>query len=217
LIWMAFVAATTSKIKLANGILILPQHNPVLAAKQIASLDHLAGGRVMIGIGVGWLQEEFSALGVPFGERGPRTDEYIAAMRELWSADKATFKGRFVAFENAYCRPQPVNKSVPIIIGGHSAAAARRAGRLGDGFFPARGAPIDLITEARAAALAAGRDPGKLEITVGVPDDLGELDRLSELGVARVLVPSSGGAGLKARIRGPEDLPQWGEIIARYR
>jgi probable F420-dependent oxidoreductase len=217
LIWMAFVAAATRQIKIATGILILPQHNPVLAAKQIATLDHLSGGRVMIGVGVGWLQEEFRALGVPFAERGPRTEEYIAAMRELWSADTATFKGRFVAFENAYCRPQPLNKSVPIIIGGHSAAAARRAGRLGDGFFPARGVPIDLIEEARTAALAAGRDPGKLEITVGLPDDLAELDKLGELGVARVLVPSSGGAGLKSRIRGPEDLGQWSHIIARYR
>jgi alkanesulfonate monooxygenase SsuD/methylene tetrahydromethanopterin reductase-like flavin-dependent oxidoreductase (luciferase family) len=106
---------------------------------------------------------------------------------------------------------------VPIIIGGHSTAAARRAGRLGDGFFPARGVPIDLIEEARAAAIAAGRDPGKLEITVGVPDDLAELDKLRELGVARVLVPSSGGAGLKARIRGPEDLRERSQIIARYR
>ena len=145
LIWMAFVAATTTKIKLATGILILPQHNPVVAAKQIATLDHLSRGRVLIGVGVGWLQEEFAALGVPFAERGPRTDEYIMAMRELWSADKASFKGRFVAFENVYCRPQPIHNSVPIVVGGHSEAAARRAGRLGDGFFPARGAPRQLI------------------------------------------------------------------------
>ncbi len=96
LIWMAFVAAATTKIKLATGILILPQHNPVLAAKQIATLDYLSRGRILLGIGVGWLQEEFAALGVPFAERGARTDEYIAAMRELWSADKPTFKGRFV-------------------------------------------------------------------------------------------------------------------------
>jgi probable F420-dependent oxidoreductase len=142
LIWMAFVAAATTKIKLATGILILPQHNPVLAAKQIATLDHMSRGRILLGVGVGWLQEEFAALGVPFAERGARMDEYISAMRELWSADKPTFKGRFVAFEGAYCRPQPVNKSVPIIVGGHSEAAARRAGRLGDGFFPARGVAI---------------------------------------------------------------------------
>jgi probable F420-dependent oxidoreductase len=217
LIWMAFVAATTSKIKLATGILILPQHNPVLAAKQIATLDHLSRGRVLIGVGVGWLQEEFAALGVPFAERGPRTDEYIMAMRELWSADKASFKGRFVAFENVYCRPQPILNSVPIIVGGHSEAAARRAGRLGDGFFPARGAPKQLIALARTTARLAGRDPDRLEITLSLPDDVGELDQLCHLGVTRVLVPSVGGAGLAARIRGPDDLVHWTETIERYR
>jgi probable F420-dependent oxidoreductase len=217
LIWMAFVAAATSKIKLATGILILPQHNPVLAAKQIATLDYLSRGRILLGIGVGWLQEEFAALGVPFAERGARTDEYIAAMRELWSADKPTFKGRFVSFQGAYCRPQPVNKSVPIIVGGHSEPAARRAGRLGDGYFPARGAPADLIAVARKAAEAAGRDPAKLEITASMPDDVAELDALRRLGVSRVLVPASGGAGLASRIRGPEDLASWTELIERHR
>ena len=215
LIWMAFVAAATSRIRLATGILILPQHNPVIAAKQIATLDHLSRGRILLGIGVGWLEEEFAALGVPFAERGARTDEYIMAMRELWSADQPTFKGRFVSFKEAYCRPQPVNKSVPIIVGGHSEAAARRAGRLGDGFFPARGAPKELIAIAREAAAKAGRDPAKLEISVSLPDDLGELDALRKLGVTRVLVPSAGGAGLPARIRGPDDLAGWADIIER--
>ena len=87
LIWMAYVAAATTRIKLATGIIILPQHNPVITAKQVATLDHLSGGRVILGIGVGWLEEEFRALGVPFEDRGRRTDEYVAAMRELWSAD----------------------------------------------------------------------------------------------------------------------------------
>jgi probable F420-dependent oxidoreductase len=217
LIWMAFVAAATSRIKLATGIMILPQHNPVIAAKQIATLDHLAGGRILLGIGVGWLKEEFAALGVPFAERGARTDEYIAAMRELWSAERPTFRGRFVAFEGAYCRPQPVNRAVPIIVGGHSEAAALRAGRLGDGFFPARGAPAELIATARRAAAAAGRDPDKLEVTASLPDDLAELEALRALGVTRVVVPAAGGAGLKARIRGPEDLAQWTKVIAAHR
>ena len=197
LIWMAFIAAATTRIKLATGILILPQHNPVLAAKQIATLDHLSGGRILLGIGVGWLQEEFAALGVPFAERGARTDEYIAAMRELWSADQPTFKGRFVAFESAYCRPQPVNKSVPIIVGGHSEAAARRAGRLGDGFFPGKGEGdelLALIDEMRKTATDAGRDPDTIEITAGTasvfaPDAVDQLKQLEERGVSRVVVP----------------------------
>jgi alkanesulfonate monooxygenase SsuD/methylene tetrahydromethanopterin reductase-like flavin-dependent oxidoreductase (luciferase family) len=106
---------------------------------------------------------------------------------------------------------------VPIIVGGHSEAAARRAGRLGDGFFPARGASEKLIAVARKAAEAAGRDPAKLEITASLPDDLAELDALRRLGVTRMLVPASGGAGLQARIRGPEDLANWTQIIERYR
>jgi len=214
LIWMAFVAAATRTIKLATGIMILAQHNPLLAAKQIATLDHLARGRILLGIGVGWLREEFAALGVPFAERGARTDEYIVAMRELWSAERPSFRGRFVAFAGAHCRPQPVNGFVPIIVGGHSEAAARRAGRLGDGFFPARGAPAELFAIARRSAEAAGRDPDRLEITVSLPEDLAELDGLRRLGVARVLVPAAGGAGLNSRIRGPEDLAGWAKIIA---
>jgi probable F420-dependent oxidoreductase len=217
LIWMAYVAAATTKINLATGILILPQHNPVIAAKQIATLDHMSNGRILLGIGVGWLQEEFAALGVPFAERGARTDEYITAMRELWSADEPTFKGRFVSFKGAYCRPQPARKGVPIIVGGHSEAAARRAGRLGDGFFPARGAPAELIATARKAAETAGRDPAKLEVSVSMPDKVEELDALRRLGVSRVLVPASGGAGLPARIRGPEDLAGWTPIIEKHR
>jgi probable F420-dependent oxidoreductase len=216
LIWMGYIAAATKRINLATGILILPQHNPVITAKQVATLDHLSGGRILLGVGVGWLEEEFRALGVPFAERGARMDEYIAAMRELWSADAPMFKGRFVAFERAYCRPQPVNKAVPIIVGGHSEAAARRAGRLGDGFFPARGAPAELIAIARKAAQAAGRDPDKLEISASLPDDLAELEGMRKQGVTRVLVPAMGGAGLDARIRGPEDLASWAPIVERY-
>jgi probable F420-dependent oxidoreductase len=216
LIWMAYVAAATTRIKFGTGILILPQHNPVLAAKQIATLDHLSRGRILLGVGVGWLREEFAALGVPFEQRGARTDEYIAAMRELWSAEKPTFKGRFVEFKEAYCRPQPINKAVPIIIGGHSDAAARRAGRLGDGFFPASRAPAPLIALARKEAEAAGRDPDKLKITTSLPSDLVELKGLRALGVSRVLVPAIGGARLDPPIRGPEDLASWAPTIKRH-
>jgi probable F420-dependent oxidoreductase len=175
LIWMAYVAAATSSIKLATGILILPQHNPVIVAKQVATLDHMSNGRILLGIGVGWLKEEFDAVGAAFDNRGRRTDEYIAAIRELWSADAPNFSGRYVSFKDAFMRPKPVNRSVPIIIGGHTEAAARRAGRLGDGFFPGRGLPMELIEFVRGAARNAGRDPAAVEITVGIPDDLSQL------------------------------------------
>jgi probable F420-dependent oxidoreductase len=216
LMWMAYVAAATSTIKLATGILILPQHKPVHAAKQIASLDHLSRGRVLLGIGIGWLREEFEALGVPFEERGARTDEYITALRELWSADKPTRNGRFVQFKDAYCRPQPFTKSVPIIVGGHSEAAARRAGRLGDGFFPYAREQAQLIAVAREAARAAGRDPDRLEITTALPNDLAELEALGHLKVSRVLVPLIGSGRLNPPIRGPEDLAGWTETIKRH-
>lgn len=216
LIWMAYIAAATKTIKLATGILILPQHQPVLAAKQIATLDYMSGGRVLLGIGVGWMKEEFAALGVPFNERGARTDEYILAMRELWAADKPTFNGKFVQFKEAYCRPQPTNKSVPIIVGGHSEAAAKRAGKLGDGYFPARDAPADMIALARKSAAEAGRDPNKLEITASMPEDFDRIPALKQLGVTRLLVPATPMAGLKQLVRGPEDVARFTEIIKRY-
>ena len=140
----------------------------------------------------------------------------MVALRELWSADRPSFEGRYVTFKEAYCRPQPVNKSVPIIVGGHSEAAARRAGRLGDGFFPYSREQDRLIAIARKAAEEAGRDPDKLEITMSLPSDLAELEGLRRLGVNRVLVPMIGGSRLKPPIRGPEDLGSWTETIKRY-
>ena len=209
LIWMAYVAAWTTEIKLGTGILILPQHNPVVAAKQIATLDNMSGGRILLGIGVGWLKEEFEAIGVPFEDRGRRTDEYVHALRELWSADSPTFKGEFTSFENAYCRPQPTNKTVPIIIGGHSKAAARRAGRLGDGFFPARGASEELIDLVRKTAEENQRDPSSIEVTTSMPDDLSEISKLAKIGVGRILVPVTGMAGLPPAIQSPEEALSW--------
>ena len=216
LIWLAYAAACTERIKLATGILIVPQRNPVVAAKQIATIDHMSGGRMLLGVGVGWMEEEFNTIGADFPGRGARTDEYIAAMRELWSAETPSFHGETVNFEKAYCLPQPVQGSIPIIVGGHSKPAARRAGRLGDGFFPARGAPEELISLARQTAAAAGRDPEALEITVGLPDDLADIPKLAALGVSRVLVPVSPMAGLKTAIAGPEEALTWSDTLARY-
>src|SRR5262245_22290726 len=126
LIWLAYVASATRTLKLGTAILILPQRNPVITAKAVASLDHMAGGgRVLLGIGVGWLAEEFATLGVPFEDRGARTDEYVAAMRALWSEECASFRGRFVSFDRVYCRPLPRDRKIPIIVGGDTVLAAR--------------------------------------------------------------------------------------------
>ena len=135
-IWLAYVAARTTKIKLATGILILPQHNPVICAKQVATLDHMSGGRVILGIGVGWLKEEFDALGVPFEERGARTDDYIRALRTLWSQDVATYQGKYVSFHDVYMRPKPVRREVPIIIGGELETGSDPCGPAWQRLFP---------------------------------------------------------------------------------
>ncbi len=215
-IWMAYVAARTSKIKLATGILILPQHNPVICAKQVATLDFMSGGRVILGIGVGWLREEFEALGVPFAERGARTEEYMHALRALWTMDAPSYEGRFVRFKDAYMRPKPVNGTVPIVIGGHSKAAAARAGRMADGFFPARGASPELLAVVRGAAETAGRDPAAVEITASMPDDPADLPAMAARGISRVLVPVTSVAGLKRTARGVEGVLSWKDTIEKY-
>ena len=217
LIWLAYVASATRTIKLGTAILILPQRNPVVTAKAVATLDHLAGGRrVLLGIGVGWLAEEFAALGVPFEDRGARTDEYVAAMRTLWTQERASFHGRFVSFDEVFCRPLPA-ASIPIVVGGDTKAAARRAGRLGNGYFPARGAPAELLEEMRRAAREAERDPKDIEITVAAPAEPSEIEALAKLGVTRVAVPISSGAGLPAQVKSPDDVLRYGkDVIARF-
>lgn len=195
LIWLSFVAAATERLRLATGILILPQRNPIVLAKEVATLDALSGGRVELGIGVGWLEEEFDALGVPFARRGKRTDEYIEVMRRLWDADNAEFHGEFADFARISVNPKPVHGRVPIHVGGHSRAAAERAGRIGDGFFPGKGNIVELVDMMRQAAAAADRDPASIEVTFGNAevlgsDPVGAVEELASAGVSRVIVPS---------------------------
>jgi probable F420-dependent oxidoreductase len=196
LIWLAYVAAATSRIRLATGILILPQRNPLVLAKEVATLDRLSGGRVELGIGVGWLREEFDALGVPFERRGARTDEYVDVMRRLWREPATAFTGEFTDFGELNSYPKPANATgVPIHIGGHSEAAARRAGRIGDGFFPGRGEGhgLEALLEVmRASAREAGRDPDAIEVTSGGGLDLDSVKRSADLGVARYTIPPLG-------------------------
>lgn len=197
LIWLTYVAAMTTTIRLGTGILILPQRNPIVLAKEVATLDRLSGGRVELGIGVGWLEEEFDAIGVPFAERGKITDDHVGVLRELWSDGESSYSSEYTTFGPAFSRPRPVQEHIPITIGGHSKAAARRAGRLGDGFFPGKGTHeelAELIAVMRASAVEHGRDPDAIEVTAGGNGALGsgaldEVKALADLGVSRVILP----------------------------
>lgn len=197
IMWLATIAGATNTIKLGTAIVILPQRNPLVLAKELATIDMMSAGRMLFGIGVGWLEEEFDAIGVPFDERGPRTDEAIEVLRTLWRDNEASFDGRFHSFDRALMFPKPVQAvggvpGVPILIGGHSGAAARRAGRIGDGFFPARATPEDLgplLEVVRSTAIEAGRDPNEIEITAGSVFDLDSARRFEDLGADRLMCP----------------------------
>ena len=176
---LAYIAGKTSTLGLGTGLIVLPEHHPVQLAKRLATIDRLSGGRLLVGVGVGWLREELEALNVDPATRGKRTDECIEAMRVLWREEEPTHHGTFFSFTKACSHPKPVQPGgVPIHIGGHSEAAARRAGRLGDGFHPlglAGGALSERIAQMRDAAQEAGRDPDAIEITLG-----GLLDQLDD-------------------------------------
>lgn len=195
LIWLSYVAACTSTLRLATGIALLPERHPVTYAKEVATLDNMSGGRVELGVGIGWLKEEFAVLDVPWPRRGPRTDEYIDVMRALWAADDVSYDGEFVQFSNISSNPKPANGAVPIHIGGHSAAAAQRAGRVGDGFWPAKGDLPELYNICRQTAVDNGRDPGSIELTGQHPglfgdDPAGAVEELTSWGATRTIVPS---------------------------
>ncbi|HEY5096531.1 MAG TPA: LLM class F420-dependent oxidoreductase [Acidimicrobiales bacterium] len=170
---MAYLAAVTERITLATGVLVVPNHQAVVLAKRIATVDVLSGGRVRMCVGVGWMDEELRATGADPRRRGRRTDETIAALRVLWADSGpagADFDGEFVSFRHAHSFPKPVRPGgVPVHIGGHSEAAARRAGRLGDGFQPlglAGPALTVRLDQLREAAEAAGRDAAAIELSL---------------------------------------------------
>ena len=193
LVWLTYAAAVTKKIKLATGIIILPQRHPLYLAKETATLDMLSGGRVILGIGVGWLEEEFKALNVPFESRGPITDESIGALRGLWSKGSSEHKGEQYAWPPVESNPKPESGQIPIVIGGHSKPAARRAARLGDGFFPARADKLEMcLAELKAECDRIGRDPSEIEITTGGVPTADEVKRLEDLGVGRFTVGPPG-------------------------
>ncbi len=195
LVWLSYTAAVTSEIRLATGISLLPERHPLTFAKEVATLDLLSGGRVTLGVGIGWLKEEFVALGVPWARRAARTEEYIEVMQKVWAEDDVTFDGEFVSFSRASSNPKPVARSVPIHIGGHSEAAARRAGRLADGMFLAGGDIGHLINVARNTAADSGRDPEALEMSVvhmGMfgADVRAAVEETESWGAQRLMIPS---------------------------
>ena len=210
LIWLAFVAAATERIKLGTGILILPQRNPLITAKEVATLDALSGGRVVLGVGVGWLEEEFNALGVPFADRGTRHDDYVEAMRALWTQDKASVHNTYSSFDNCISKPAPVNGTVPIVVGGHTTRACKRAARLGDGFFPGSGGLRELeasFNAMRAECELIGRDPSEIELSAGgfgrtLDEMCTRVEQLQALGVNRVLTSPLPGDKLAELVAG---------------
>jgi probable F420-dependent oxidoreductase len=170
---LSFLAGHTDRLGLATGVLVLPNHHPVVLAKRAATVDVLSGGRLRLCVGVGWLREEIEACGTDFGSRGRRADEQLAVLRALWDdrPQGVSHHGEYFQFENVVCNPKPVaGKYFPVYIGGHSKAAARRAGRFGDGFQPlgVTGAQLDgLLALMRDEAAAAGRDPADIEVSLG--------------------------------------------------
>jgi probable F420-dependent oxidoreductase len=216
MMWMMYCAAHTTTIRFGTAVMILPVRNPVLLAKEAATFDALSGGRLMLGMGVGWLEEEFAAMGVPFARRGARANEYIDLMRYLWGSGGDPVRGEF-DLTGINLEPKPVNGTIPIHIGGDSEAAATRAGTRGDGYFPARELTPALVDAMKRAADAAGRDHEEIELTVSMPDDVGELERLAGMGVDRVAVPVTGRAGLNSQLDSLAELEdRWAPIIEEY-
>ena len=193
LIWLSYIAAATERIRLATGIVILPQRHPIYLAKEIATLDQLSKGRAILGVGIGWLREEFAALGIPFEERAARTDEICRALRTLWSAGPQPFEGKFHAWKALHSNPKPVQPGgPPIVIGGHTKASARRAARVGNGWFPASFDPAGfaaLLVELKDECARIGRDPAEIELTtVLARPDLDGVRQAEELGISRLLI-----------------------------
>ena len=198
---LTYAAAVTTRVRLGTGIIILPQRNPLVLAKELASLDVLSGGRLIFGIGVGYLEPEFRALGAPFADRGAVTDEYLAAMRAIWNQAKPAYQGRFVSFADVQAHPHPAqNPHPPIVVGGRTGLAFRRAIQHGNGWY---GFALDLDGTRRALeglreAAARHNRPsalGDLEISItpgrGVNVDRGTCEQYAALGVHRlILMPS---------------------------
>lgn len=197
---LTLVAAHTSTIKVASGIIVLPLRNPVILAKELASVDVVSGGRLIAGFAAGYVRAEFAAAGVPMADRGARLDDYIGALRALWSMDQPSYDGRFVSFSGIDAHPRPRQRPTPpIVIGGEAPAALHRAARMADGWYGFYLDPAQTGRHVQTLRQLAGEHErtGQLEITVtpAGPLDAALADQYAELGVDRlVLLPEPGAA-----------------------
>jgi probable F420-dependent oxidoreductase len=199
---LAYTAAITSKIRLATGIFVLPIRNPFATAKAVASLDVLSGGRFIFGVGIGWLQEEFEAVGMNFKDRALRSREYVELLKELWTKDEPVYHGKTTGIEGFKMNPKPVQKPhPPIVFGGHTEPSLKRAARLGDGWYGI-GENLDEVGEVIKRLRAHEKEQNRskpLELTVaprfGGPITVDQVKRLREMGVERIIL----GAGPSTR------------------
>ena len=214
LICLSFIAAATTRIGIATGVLLLPEHNPVHVAKQAASLDRLSNGRFTLGIGIGWSREEFDALGVPFAHRAKRTAEYVAAIRTLWRDDIASFSGSFVDFDAIRVNPKPVrDRHIPIVLGGNSDAALRRVVRWGDGWYGFNldgvAAVADRVELIGQLCRDAGRDRAEFRLAVALtqprPEDV---SALAKLGIDELVI-------VAAPPHDVDEVPGWAADLAQ--
>jgi probable F420-dependent oxidoreductase len=215
---LSFVAGASHRLRFGTCVVLAPLHSPAVLAKRIATIDVLSGGRMMIGLGIGWLREEYAAVGARFGRRGERLEECILAMRALWADSPASFAGTHFSFDRVFSCPQPERGSVPILLGGNSPPVVDRVGRIGDGWFPFTVGPDELAESAarmRRIAAGAGRDPDEIEISAwpgshdpGSEEDVDYVRRFVDAGASRVL--------LRSRISSPDGLPALREHLERY-
>lgn len=196
---LAYAAAFTSRVRLATGVCLVPEHNPLTLAKEIATVDHLSGGRVVLGIGIGWLEEEFQAMGIPWERRADRTRDYIAAMRRLWGDEVSAFSGEFARFANVRSFPKPVaSERLPVVVGGNTLPALRRAAEYGNGWFGLNLTPeqtAEKLNRLRELLEAKNRKLDELEIFIGPASHQPTADdfrKFHDLGVSELVLPPFG-------------------------
>ena len=199
LIALTAVAAVTKEIRLGTGVNILSQVNPLYMAKQAASLDFVSNGRFMLGVGIGWLKEEFEALGVPYEKRGARFDDYVAGMRKVWSEEVVEHESDFISWHGFKSYPLPIQNPFPVVMGGVKGKIFERTAQLGNGWFAPTGDPSELKKHLESLKIECdkiGRDVTEIEITCMWPGQGGRdfLEELTSVGVGRVVVPMMGAA-----------------------